>query len=220
MTREEQLVFCEKCTNRKMDMQQGMLCGLTDRKADFQGQCLQFVPDTSIVERHDPLNPEDDVNLYRLSETMNEKLRAQQNLPVGILAGIVAGLVGAVIWAVVTVATGYQIGYMAIGIGFIVGYSVRFMGKGIDMIFGISGAIIAILSCFLGNFLSSIGFIADYSEIGYMEALTTFDYSFFIDLMTESFSFMDILFYGFAAYEGFKLAFRQVTAEEIEQLRD
>jgi hypothetical protein len=33
-------------------------------------------------------------------------------------------------------------------------------------------------------------------------------------MMKETFGFMDVLFYGFAGYEGFKLAFRVITNEE------
>jgi hypothetical protein len=48
MEREKQLEFCKKCTNRKMDMQQGLICNLTGRKADFTGQCEDFKIDEKI----------------------------------------------------------------------------------------------------------------------------------------------------------------------------
>jgi hypothetical protein len=213
MTRAEHLTFCEKCTHRKKDFQQGILCGLTDRKADFEVSCNDFIK-IETAPNTVKLDQDGTVNLYRLSAATNEKLREEQNLASGIIAGIGVGAVGAVIWAVITVATEYQIGYMAIGIGFIVGHAVRMGGKGVDMIFGISGAVIAILSCFLGNFLSTIGFLANYNEIGYLDAFLSFDYSLFIPIMKETFGFMDVLFYGFAAFEGYKLAFRVITNEE------
>ena len=50
MTREEQLVFCKQCINRKMDMQSGLLCGLTNEKADFEESCDDFVKDESVKE--------------------------------------------------------------------------------------------------------------------------------------------------------------------------
>lgn len=49
MTRDEQLVFCKKCVNRKMNMQQGLLCGLTDKKADFEESCPNFVIEEKFV---------------------------------------------------------------------------------------------------------------------------------------------------------------------------
>src|SRR5438270_13589107 len=84
-----------------------------------------------------------------------QELRSEQNLPIGLLAGIFAALIGAIAWAIVTVTTEYQIGYMAIAVGFIVGYAVR-LGKGLDKIFGISGAILALFGCILGNIFSIV----------------------------------------------------------------
>lgn len=48
MERDKQLEFCKKCTNRKMDMQQGLICNLTGRKADFTGQCENFKIDGEV----------------------------------------------------------------------------------------------------------------------------------------------------------------------------
>jgi hypothetical protein len=42
MTREERLQFCQICTNRKMNLSQGLLCRLTNQKADFEGSCPSF----------------------------------------------------------------------------------------------------------------------------------------------------------------------------------
>ena len=220
MTRAEHLTFCEKCTHRKMDLKQGILCALTERKADFEISCNSFSKDETLVKSVN-IERNGTVNLHRLSETTNEKLREEQNLAGGIVAGTAAGVVGAVIWAIITVTTEYQIGFMAIGVGFIVGHAVRLGGKGVDMVFGLAGAVIAILSCFLGNFLSTIGFLANYNDMGYLDTFLSFDYSQFIPVMKETFGFMDILFYGFAGYEGFKLAFRVITnPEEISKLEN
>ena len=45
MTREEQLKFCSVCNHRKMDMKHGMLCGLTNAKADFDTACPNYDED-------------------------------------------------------------------------------------------------------------------------------------------------------------------------------
>ena len=45
MTRQEQLKFCSVCAHRQMDMKQGIICELTGAKADFDGQCPQYVID-------------------------------------------------------------------------------------------------------------------------------------------------------------------------------
>jgi len=146
-----------------------------------------------------------------------EKLKLEQNLPMAILAGLVACLVGALLWAVITVATEYQIGYMAIAVGFIVGYAVRFMGKGLDPIFGVIGAAFALLGCLLGNFFSLVGFAANDMAMTYVETLGSIDYGIVPEVMMETFSPIDLLFYGFAIYEGYKFAIRPITEEEIRE---
>jgi hypothetical protein len=150
-------------------------------------------------------------------QRFNERLRMEQNLPLATIAGLGAALIGAILWAVITVTTKFQIGYMAVAIGLMVGFSVRFAGKGIDQPFGIVGAVLAFLGCVLGNWLSTVGFIADAESVSYMDVLLGIDYALFPEIMAETFSPMDILFYGLAIYEGYKFSFREVTEEEVLQ---
>lgn len=145
-----------------------------------------------------------------------ERLRGQQNLFAGLIAGAVAALVGAVIWAVVTDVTGYQIGFMAVGVGFIVGYAVRVAGKGIDPSFAVMGAVLALLGCVAGNALAVLGIVANQQNISYSELWSQIDLSIMGSLMANFFSPMDLLFYGIAIYEGYKLSFRQVTHDELK----
>jgi len=150
------------------------------------------------------------------TEAYLQKVKSEQNLPLGLIAGFATAIAGAMIWAAITVATEYQIAYMAIGLGFIVGFAVRLAGKGIDQIFGISAAILAIFGCLLGNLLSIIGFAAKGEGLGYFEAISLIDFSVIPTIMIESFNPMDILFYGIAIYAGYKYAFRQITQEEVD----
>jgi hypothetical protein len=144
-----------------------------------------------------------------------ERLREEQNLLAGLAAGAVAALVGAVLWAVITNLTGYQIGFMAIGVGFLVGYAVRIVGKGMDQTFGIGGAVLALLGCVVGNALTILAIIATQENMTYAEVWSRVDLSIIVGLMTETFSPIDLLFYGIAVYEGYKLSFRQVTEDEL-----
>lgn len=130
------------------------------------------------------------------------------------------GTIGAILWGAITVTTGFQIGYMAIAIGAGVGLSMRFTGKGIDQTFAITGGVIALLSCLLGNFLSVIGFIANLESLGYLETLYLFDYNQLIPIMGETFSPIDLLFYGIAGYEGYKFSFRTFTEKELYDLEN
>jgi phosphate/sulfate permease len=144
-----------------------------------------------------------------------ERLRGQQNFVAGLIAGAVAALVGAVIWAVITDVTGYQIGFMAIGVGFIVGYAVRVAGKGIDQSFAIMGAALALLGCVVGNALAVLGIVASQEDMTYAELWSRVDLPILADLMSTTFSPMDLVFYAIAIYEGYKLSFRQVTPDEL-----
>ncbi|MGZ2369948.1 rhomboid family intramembrane serine protease [Ancylomarina sp. YFZ004] len=42
MTREERMKFCSQCDNSKFDTKQGIVCGLTHAKADFEEECPDF----------------------------------------------------------------------------------------------------------------------------------------------------------------------------------
>jgi hypothetical protein len=145
-------------------------------------------------------------------------LRDQQNLGVGILAGTAAAGVGAGVWALITVLTEYQIGWMAVGVGVLVGFSLRKFGKGIDKTFGIAGAALALFGCLLGNLLAVCGFVSVQESIPFLQVLGGLTPSVAAELLTVTFSPIDVLFYGIAVYEGYKLSFRQVTKEDLQQI--
>jgi len=144
-----------------------------------------------------------------------EKLRLEQNLPFAIIASFGSAIVMAILWAIITVTTKHQIGYMAIAIGFVVGFAVNFAGKSIDKIYGIIGAAGALLGCVLGNFLSQVGFVAQDPEIGlsFFNTLKVLlsNMQLTIEIMKETFSPVDLLFYGIAIYEGYRFSFRKIN---------
>ena len=219
MTRKEQLAFCKRCTNRKMDMQQGLICSLSGEGANFSGECPDFNLDPTVKVKSNNTEPLERQELKsNVSADVYERLRMEQNFPMAIIAGIFTGIFGAILWGTITVATNFQIGYMAIAIGAGVGFSMRYTGKGIDQIFGITGGMVAVLSCVLGNFLSVIGFTANSEGLGYTETLLSFNYAYFVPLLLETFSIIDLFFYGIAGYEGYKFAFRVLSERDLSAL--
>ena len=132
-----------------------------------------------------------------------EELREQQNFPLGLIGGVVASFLCIFIWTLITVLTKYQITYMAIGVGFAVGFSIQKLGKGITPVYGILGAALALLTCFVGNFLSSVCLIADELNYTYSEMFSSLDVDTSILIIKETFQFMDIIFYGIAIYTGY-----------------
>lgn len=221
MTREEQIVFCEKCVNRKMDLKQGLICCLTGEKATFQNECPDFKRDVTVEDV--PLDDKEGLKTaeikQKLSPEVIERLRMEQNLISGIVSGLIVGIIGAVLWGVITVSTGLQIGYVALGIGAGVGLAIRKFGNGLDPIFGFWGAGISLFSILLGNFLSIIGFIANSEGLGFIETLLRFNYSYLSTIMAETFSIIDLIFYGIAIYAGYKFSFRLITEKTIMELR-
>jgi hypothetical protein len=89
-----------------------------------------------------------------------QRIESEQNFPMALVAGAAAALIGGIVWAVVTIATKYQIGWMAVGVGFLVGYAVQRFGKGVTTTYGVVGAAFALFGCLLGNLLSACGFLS------------------------------------------------------------
>ncbi|MEP1486886.1 MAG: hypothetical protein ABJK28_00505 [Algibacter sp.] len=221
MTREAHLKFCKKCTHRELDMKIGLVCDLTSEVANFNNECPSFELDKEVIEKIDDVEVVTPNELMeKLSERDIEKFRTEQNYPRALITGLTVGIIGAILWGVITVATGFQIGYMSIAIGAGVGLSMRYLGKGIDQIFGFTGGAISILSCLLGNFFSIVGYAANSEGLGYIEVLDLIDYAQIIPLMIETFSPMDVLFYGIAAFEGYKFSFRAFTEKDLYDLEN
>jgi len=50
MTRDQHLVSCKVCENRKTDLQRGLVCKLTNEYADFEMSCPDYAEDTTLSE--------------------------------------------------------------------------------------------------------------------------------------------------------------------------
>lgn len=171
------------------------------------------------------ISPEDETPATEIDPTKLEQLmndvKSKQNLTMAVLGGLIASIVSAIIWSIVTYATGYQIGFMAIGVGFLVGYAVNFFGKGITIPFGVVGASFSLFGCLLGNIFTTIIAAALQEKLPVSAILTVLvtTPSVIIEIMKDTFSPMDLLFYGIAVYEGYRFSFRKISEEEIDGLR-
>lgn len=220
MTREEHVYYCRKCQNRELDLNEGLICRLTGQVATFKNQCPDFLRDEKVTDQIDLL---DDVSTAKANQLLSESgewqtLLDEQDLKKAILYGFLAGIVGAGIWGFVTVLTGFQIGYMAIGMGFLVGFTIRSFGNGVEPVFGYWGAGISLFSCILGNFFSLVGFVASEEGLGFIETMKLLDYSLLPEIMVETFNPIDLLFYGLALYFGYKYSFRIFSQEDMREM--
>ena len=127
----------------------------------------------------------------------------------GLLAGFVAMLVGALVWAVFTVLTGWRIGIIAIGIGFLVGMAIRTAGQGYGPLFSGTGAVLALGGCLIGNLWIGAGLLAADVEGGSAISIAinlTITPGAWGPVLSTLFSPIHLLFYGIAAWEGWKLS--------------
>jgi hypothetical protein len=158
-----------------------------------------------------------EVDPVRMQMFMQE-IKNTQNLLLGGIAGVGAAATGAIIWAAVTALTGYQIGWMAVGVGFLVGVAVRIFGKGIDKVFGIVGGVLSLTGCLAGNLLTVCIMVSRQEHIDLLDLLSRLNPEITSELMRATFSPIDLLFYGIAVYEGYKFSFRSVTEDEFGKL--
>lgn len=199
--------YCRNCVSRDFVSGRGLVCKRTGSLPDFEEECEHYEMDEQLVA----VAPDTGV------ETVEENREAEEeNLPLAIAGGVVACLIGAAVWALISVATGYQIGYMAIGIGFIVGMAMR-LGSGTRPLFGYVGAALALLSCLLGDYFSIIGFLAEEVEMPYWETFASISVEAMVEALIENMMSVTLLFYGIAVYEAYKLSFSaENEAEEGE----
>lgn len=163
-------------------------------------------------------HPFETKRITRDFDTVSRQFRKQQsvfeqNLVLGILAGTMGAVVGAFLWAAISLITGWQIGFMAIGVGFLVGIAVRMAGKGSSAVFGCVGALLSLFGCVLGNFLA-ICIAATTNEFGLLDILSTLTPEVVVDAMAESFHPIDLVFYGLALYTGYRLSIGKTLEDE------
>lgn len=216
MELRDRLEYCRKCLKRD-EKESVILCSLTNQSPAFENTCNDYV--------RDPVEPEKSLDdsfalgfgkiKEQLDPTVYEKLKLDQNFFRAVVFGFIASIAGAVIWALISVTTGYQIGYMALGVGALVGYTIRFLGKGFEINFAILGALASLFGCLLGNLLSVVGFVSKDYGIGFWQICGTLNMGAIIEIMIGTFQFMDVLFYGIAIYEGFRFAAMRFTEKSL-----
>ncbi len=144
------------------------------------------------------------------SYMLMHEVEGNQKLVFGMIGGAVAAAIGAALWAVITAVTNFQIGWMAVGVGFLVGYAVRMCGKGVDKIFGWMGAILSLLGCLTGNLLTVCVVLSRHENIPFFDLLFRLNVEVVVGLLKATFQPMDLLFYGIAVYEGYKFSFWKI----------
>ena len=150
-----------------------------------------------------------------------QELRRQQRFFGGLIAGFIAALVAGLVWATITAVTGFQIGWMAVGVGFVVGVAVQSFGRGVTPLYRFLGAGLSLFGCLAGN-LMTVAMVFSRAEpaISFFEVMliliTTPTAA--LEALRLTFSPLDLLFYGIAIYQGYKLSLRRITQAEMDSL--
>lgn len=168
------------------------------------------------------ITPKDEtiIDSTQFDQSMQE-IKSRQSLTLAIFGGVTASLVAALLWAIITYLTKFQIGFMAIGVGFLVGYAVNYFGKGVTPVFGIVGAIFSLFGCIVGNILTTIIAASFQEGVPLSSILLAFltNPTLVAEILQATFSPIDLLFYGIAVYEGYRFSFRDISAEELPALQ-
>jgi len=144
------------------------------------------------------------------TEQSIEELRGRQSRSIAVAGGLLAAAVGAMLWAVVTTATNLHIAWMAVPVGLLVSGVVRVLGRGLDKTFGYLGVALVAFACLLGSHLTNCMFIARETGLAATSVLTQVNPAAILRLMIGTLHPLDILFYGLALYEGYRLSFRRI----------
>ena len=158
-----------------------------------------------------------DAGLQADYDTARLEVISRERLVLGLVAGLVGVFVSALVWAGIAVATGSEIGWIAIGVGFLVGLLVRIGGRGVTIKFGILAAALSLVAILVGKYFSFIGFVMTEGGISLGEAISYVDASVYAEAMKVSFSVIDLLFYGLALWTGLKYGFKNIDVAIAEQ---
>ena len=144
-----------------------------------------------------------------------QRRRDNQNLGLGILGGAIGAAIGAGLWALITSLTNFQIGWMAVGVGFLTGLGVRRFGQGIDKVYGLAGAVLALLGCVAGNLITVCIFASKQNGRPALELLAGLTPSLSWAILMETTDPIGLLIYGIAVYEGYKFSIVRLTQADL-----
>lgn len=148
-------------------------------------------------------------------EAAFRKFRREQDMAGGIVAGIAGALAGTCIWVATIVVTGHPSEGMAMSVGILAGLAMRMGGKGIDEVFGLAGALLAMAGLSIG-ILFSIYYLVNAAEpMGIGELLSRLGSAGLLNVIKAIFNPVALLFYCFVVFAGYRLSFRIVSEEEV-----
>lgn len=193
-----------------------MVCSLTNEVPSFEETCVSFLKDESEPEKaldsHFHLSP---IEIKQKAEPeIYNKIVNDQDFTKALIGGLSASVISAILWALISLS-GFQFGFMAIGVGALVGFVIKFYGKGIDIKYAISGSIISLFGCLLGNFLTVIEFASKELNTSFFQVFSQVPLSSIPQIMFKTMHPVDFVFYGIAIYEGYRFSTIKFTERSL-----
>jgi hypothetical protein len=184
----------------------------TKKKAEKKGAVRKFPVKKGPVKKG-PVKKEPAIK-NGLSEVALKKLRRYQSFLYALIGGLLITVVSSLAWAFVTAVTGTQGVYMALGVGLLVGIAVRYFGAGINRIFGILAALLALAGSLLGYYLSQAGFPEEVQLASMIKIPESLSPDLMFNTLRDTFGPLDLLFYSLAALLAYLLAIRRISSRK------
>lgn len=133
------------------------------------------------------------------------------NMPIAVLLGLFAGIVSGIIWYAFTAITNYQVGYVAIGVGFLIGYAVLWgagkkRGMQLQMLSaGITVVTLLVSQYFLILYYARKYLLANKAEFPDYGGQFFFLSPFHPDVLREMFSPMGLVIWAIGIYFAYSL---------------
>lgn len=141
--------------------------------------------------------------------------------PTAALAGLVAAVVGGVVWGLIVRWSGYEVGFVAWGIGFLVGSAVVLGARGSrGMPYQAAAVVIALAGILIGKYLGFVWSLADaLEEEGFLDAevpiFSQATWDLFMEARSDVWSAFDLVWIGLAVITAFRIpAVPRTPAEE------
>ena len=146
----------------------------------------------------------------KLKESDIDSIRSEEleesHFVTALFFAVLSGIIMAVLWAVIGALTETEFGIFVIAVGAVVGYVVRKAGNGRSKGYGVMGALVSILSCALGSVFLMVYFLSQEVGLNIFEIFPLLYWSEILKYYVTTIDFMNVLFFLFAAYEGYRLS--------------
>ena len=127
-----------------------------------------------------------------------------------LFAGVFSGIFLSIIWAKITIVSNYQISWMAIFVGVVIGMVVRQISQRQSLLLAALSAIIASMTCILGDFFANVGFLAEAESMEYFETLAAVDPAYYFEI-----AFINLDFYVIAAIIAFGICNKDEKEDSV-----